>query len=189
MSLCIKFCNGSPVALRPCFSSVAIKIFLSMVTYNLFKCFFYFWERKRAHVVGRGVVGWAEREGDAQSEAGSRLSAVSTEPDAALRPTIREILTWAQVGCLTDWATQAPQSFIIYRFICTTYITTFPPCTPDSVFLISGHYTSWFFFLGCQSSCRYPSLISEDWFTLCFVLPLYRTRSQWLSLCCNYSLV
>ena len=34
-----------------------------------------------------------EREGDTESEAGSRLRAVSTEPDAGLEPTNREIMT------------------------------------------------------------------------------------------------
>ena len=37
--------------------------------------------------------GGAEREGDTESEAGSRLSAVSTEPDAGLEPMNREIMT------------------------------------------------------------------------------------------------
>ena len=37
--------------------------------------------------------GGAEREGDTESEAGSRLRAVSTEPDAGLEPTNREIMT------------------------------------------------------------------------------------------------
>ena len=37
--------------------------------------------------------GGAEREGDTESEAGSRLSAVSTEPDMGLEPTNREIVT------------------------------------------------------------------------------------------------
>ena len=58
--------------------------------------------------------GGAEREGDkgdAEPEAGSRLRAVSTEPDAGLEPTNREIMTWAEVGRLTDRATQAPQVF------------------------------------------------------------------------------
>ena len=52
--------------------------------------------------------GRAEREGDAESEAGSRLRAVSTEPDVGLEPTDREIVTGAEVGRSTDWATQAP---------------------------------------------------------------------------------
>ena len=37
--------------------------------------------------------GGAEREGDTESEAGSRLGAVSAEPDAGLEPTNREIVT------------------------------------------------------------------------------------------------
>ena len=52
--------------------------------------------------------GGAEREGDTESEAGSRRWVVSTEPDAGLELTDRGIMTWAEVGRLTDWATQAP---------------------------------------------------------------------------------
>ena len=37
--------------------------------------------------------GGAEREGDTESEAGSRLGAVGTEPDVGLEPTDREIVT------------------------------------------------------------------------------------------------
>ena len=53
--------------------------------------------------------GEAEREGDTESETGSRLWAISPEPDAGLELTDRGIMTWAEVGGLTDWATQAPQ--------------------------------------------------------------------------------
>ena len=35
----------------------------------------------------------AEREGDTESEAASRLQAVSTEPDVGLEPTNHEIMT------------------------------------------------------------------------------------------------
>ena len=52
--------------------------------------------------------GGAESEGDTESEAGSRLWAVSTEPDAGLELTGSEIMTWAEVGHLTHWATEAP---------------------------------------------------------------------------------
>ena len=74
--------------------------------------FIYFWERERETECeqGRG------RERETQKpEAGSRLRAVSTEPDAGLKPTNCEIITWAEVGRLTDWATQAPQD--AYRFV------------------------------------------------------------------------
>ena len=52
--------------------------------------------------------GEAEREGDTESKAASRLWTDSTEPDMGLELTSHEIMTWAQVGCLTDWATQTP---------------------------------------------------------------------------------
>ena len=42
-------------------------------------------------------MGGAERGGDTESEAGSRLWAVSTEPDMGLEPKNREIMTWAEV--------------------------------------------------------------------------------------------
>ena len=50
----------------------------------------------------------SERERDTESEMGSRLWAVSTEPDPGLEPTDRKIMTWAEVGRSTIWATQAP---------------------------------------------------------------------------------
>ena len=55
----------------------------------------------------------AERKGDTESEAGSRLWAVSPEPNAGLNLTDREIITWAEIGRLTDWATHAPQPNLI----------------------------------------------------------------------------
>ena len=56
--------------------------------------------------------GGAERE--TESEAGSRLWAVSTEPDVGLEPTNWEIMTWAEVGRLIDWATQASRFFFFF---------------------------------------------------------------------------
>ena len=52
--------------------------------------------------------GGAERGGDKESEAGSRLWAVSTEPDVGLELINREIMTWAENGRLTHWAPQVP---------------------------------------------------------------------------------
>ena len=49
-----------------------------------------------------------EREGDTESEAGSRLWTVSTEPKAGLQLTSHEIMTWTEVRPPTDWATQVP---------------------------------------------------------------------------------
>ena len=66
-----------------------------------------FWERQS--VSGGGT----EREGDTESEAVSRLWAVSTELDVGLELMNWEIMTWAKVRRSTDWATQAPQCPLI----------------------------------------------------------------------------
>ena len=59
------------------------------------------------------VGGGAEREGDTEPEAASRLWAVCTEPDMGLKLTNREVMTGAKVGGLTDWTTQVPQVFFM----------------------------------------------------------------------------
>ena len=70
-------------------------------------------ERERDRVwMGDGQREW---EGDTESEAGSRLWAVSTEPEVGLELTEYEIMTWAEVRRLTNWATQAPQNMIIFK--------------------------------------------------------------------------
>ena len=51
--------------------------------------FYLFFESERQSVSGEG----AEREGDTEFEAGSRLRAVSAEPDVGLEPTNCEIMT------------------------------------------------------------------------------------------------
>ena len=66
--------------------------------------FIYFWERQRQNASGLR----AETEGDTESEARSRLRSVSTELDGGLELTSYEIMTGAEVGRSTDWATQAP---------------------------------------------------------------------------------
>ena len=71
-------------------------------------------EREREREKESVSRGGAEREGDTESEAASRLWAISPEPDAGLELTDREIVTWAEVGRLTDWATQAPQMFVYF---------------------------------------------------------------------------
>ena len=48
--------------------------------------------------------GRAEREGDTEPEAGSKL----WDPDVRLKLTNYQIMTWAEVGRSTDWATQEP---------------------------------------------------------------------------------
>ena len=67
---------------------------------NTFLCLFYFWDREKQSMSGEG----AEREGDTESEAGSRLWAVGTEPDTGLKPMNHEMMTWA---------THAPPKLVI----------------------------------------------------------------------------
>ena len=50
-------------------------------------------QRETEHERGRG----REREGDTASETGSRLRAISPEPDAGLELTDREIVTWPKL--------------------------------------------------------------------------------------------
>ena len=66
--------------------------------------FIYFWERQRQNVSGLG----AEREGDTESEAGSRFRAVSTESHVGSNSQTWEIMTWTEVGCSTVWAMEVP---------------------------------------------------------------------------------
>ena len=76
----------------------------------------------------------SERGGDTESETGSRLWAVSTKPDTGLELTYREIVTWAEVGRLTDWATQAP---LILYFLMEFSILFICSCILSSLALIS----------------------------------------------------
>ena len=62
------------------------EIFTSTFFFNVF---IHFSDRERQSMSRGG----AEREGDTESEAGSRLRAVSTEPDAGLELTDYEIMT------------------------------------------------------------------------------------------------
>ena len=72
---------------------------------KIFLMFIYFWQREREteHELGRG-----RERGIHRIRAGSRLWAISTEPDLGLELTDLEIMTWAKVGWLSDWATQVP---------------------------------------------------------------------------------
>ena len=89
----------------------------------IFLMFLFIFETER----DRAWAGEGQREGDTESETGSRLWAVSTEPDTGLELTDCEIMTWAEVGPLTDWATQAPQktSFNTHKNIIVGYIYMF----------------------------------------------------------------
>ena len=72
--------------------------------------FIHFLVRESESASGEG----AEREGDTEFEAGSRLQAVSTEPDTGLELMNHEIMTWAKIWRLTNWATQVPQEAIVF---------------------------------------------------------------------------
>ena len=85
------------------------EIFLFKFLFN----FYLFLRERRRESMSRGG---AESEGDTESKAGSRLWAVSTEPDTGLELTNCEIMTWAEVRCSTDWATQMPQHFLIMKY-------------------------------------------------------------------------
>ena len=63
---------------------------------------FFLRERERQREGDRARKERAEREGDTKSEAGSRLQAVSTEPDMGPELTNYETMTGAEVGCSTD---------------------------------------------------------------------------------------
>ena len=95
---------GAPV--NKYFSFWCNLVFFSLFFY-CFIIIFLFWERETESEQGR------HREGDTESEAGSRLWPVSTQPNAGLELTDYEIMTWAKVGRLTDWATQAPRKIIL----------------------------------------------------------------------------
>ena len=62
---------------------------------------FVFFETETEHEWGRG------RKRGPESEAGSRLWTISVEPEAKLQLKNHEIMTWAKVGRLTDWATHS----------------------------------------------------------------------------------
>ena len=76
--------------------------------------FYLFLRQRERESMNRGG---SEKEGDTESETGSRLWAVSPEPDAGLELTDREIMTWAEVGRLTDCATQAPRFILMFIYI------------------------------------------------------------------------
>ena len=61
-----------------------------MLTFPFFFNVYLFLRERQRDSPNRGG---AEREGDTESEAGSRLQAVSTEPDAGLELTNWEIMT------------------------------------------------------------------------------------------------
>ena len=89
--------------------SFELKIFeklIHQITFFLFFFLMFIFERERETEHGQG--GGRER-GRHRTQSSSRLCADSTEPNTGLKFTNREMMTWAKVGRLTDWATQMPQ--------------------------------------------------------------------------------
>ena len=80
--LCLEF------SMSLLFRQLYFQAFVHEISF-LFFLSVYFRERERHSMSGGG----AEREGDTDSQAGFGLRAVSTEPDAGLEPTNREIMT------------------------------------------------------------------------------------------------
>ena len=70
-----------------------------------------FWEREGGREGGGG--GGAER---GRQRIWNELCADSREPNAGLKLTNREIMTWADVGRPTNWATQVPFNFFLKHF-------------------------------------------------------------------------
>ena len=76
-----------------------------------FLMFIYFWERENVRAWGEGAESGRHR-------IWSRLYAVSTEPNVGLELVNWEIMTWAEVRRLTNWATQAtPPMSVIFTFL------------------------------------------------------------------------
>ena len=65
--------------------------------FNFFYVYLFLRQRETEHERGEG-----QRETHTESETGSRLRAGGTEPNVGLERTNREIMTWVEVGCLTD---------------------------------------------------------------------------------------
>ena len=85
--------------------------------------FIYFWERERDRQ--SASEGGAEREGDTESEAASRLQAVSTEPNAGLKLTNCESLAkvLSQSRTLNQLSYPGAQSMFLNLHIFWDYLS------------------------------------------------------------------
>ena len=86
-------------------------LFLLLFVYSFFKIYFYLFFKDFIFLFDRerAQAGWVQAEGEGEAaspaEQGARCGAWSQDP---------EIMTWAKVRLLTDWATQAPQVSTIF---------------------------------------------------------------------------
>ena len=72
-----------------CVWAVCVYLFFFFLIF-FFKVYLFLGQREPEHERGRG----REREGDTESETGSRLGAISPEPDTGLKLMDREIVPW-----------------------------------------------------------------------------------------------
>ena len=98
--------------------------------YLFFKTFIHFFESQRVSEQRRGI----ERHTHTESEADSKLWAVSIEPDVGLEPTNCEIMNWGQVSRLTDWATQASWPCKQFKPCCYADILASPFYLPGRIY-------------------------------------------------------
>ena len=86
-------------------------------------------------------AGEGQREREIGSEAGCALTAESPMQGSNSHLMSDEIMTWAEVRCLADWATQAPLSLLFKLYSCKV---RFPPNLGEIVKQSSGvQYFSW----------------------------------------------
>ena len=97
--------------------SLCLRIFL----FFFFNAYLFLRDRERPSASRGG----AEREGDTESKAGSRLWAVSTEPNLGLNLMNREIMSWAEVRCLINWATPVLHILLILNLILCSVLSIF----------------------------------------------------------------
>ena len=144
--------------------------------FKFFNVYLFLRQRETEHEQGEG-----QKEGHTESETGSRLWAVSTEPNAGLELTDREIMTWAEVGRLTNQATQAPQAWSFNRLMTKYEKITFRNIYKDGVhgWLRSWSHDWWVRAL-CQALCWQLRAWNLLWI-LCLPLSLSLPRSCSLS--------
>ena len=79
-----------------------------------FLMFMYYFERERERE-RESARKWGRGRERGRKRIPSRFCAVSTETDLGLEPTNHEIMTWAKVGCLIDWAIQVPRKCFVNK--------------------------------------------------------------------------
>ena len=99
-----------------------------MFVFFTFLSFVYFWETES--ISRRGAERKRERERQNPKQA---PGSVSAEPNTGREPAEHEIMAWAKVGHLSDWATQAPQTLI---HVFAHVSSSFPFYLPSSIAVV-----------------------------------------------------